>query len=78
MDKNNVTKQYSNGEITVVWQSLKCIHSGNCIKNLPAVFKPKSHPLINVENATTVEIVSTVAKCPSGALSIMESGDKMN
>jgi len=72
MDKNNLTKQYSNGEITVVWQSSKCMHSGNCVKNLPAVFNPKSHPWINVENATTAEIVSAVAKCPSGALSIKE------
>jgi uncharacterized Fe-S cluster protein YjdI len=70
MDKNNLTKEYSNGEITIVWQSGKCIHSGNCVKNLPAVFQPKEQPWIKIANATTVEIVATVAKCPSGALSI--------
>lgn len=72
MDKNNLTKEYSNDEITVVWQSSKCIHSANCVKQLPSVFKPQQHPWINVENATSNEIVATVAKCPSGALSIKE------
>lgn len=34
MDKNNLTKEYTNGEITVVWKSGKCIHSTNCFTNL--------------------------------------------
>lgn len=70
MDKNNLTKDYSNGEITVVWQSDKCIHSGICFGNLPKVFQPKERPWIRVDNATSAEIIDTVAKCPSGALSI--------
>ena len=75
MDKNNVKKEYSNGEITIVWQSGKCLHSGNCVKNLPSVFHPKEQPWIKTEHATTAEIVATVAKCPSGALSIKEQGN---
>lgn len=70
MDKNNITKEYSNGDITVVWQSGKCIHSGNCVKNLSKVFQPKTQPWINLDNATSAEIVEAVGKCPSGALSI--------
>lgn len=70
MDKNNLTKEYTNGEITVVWQSGKCIHSANCIKHLSAVFQPKTQPWIKIDNATSEEIVNAVAKCPSGALSI--------
>lgn len=72
MDKQNIRKEYSNGEVTVVWQSGKCIHSGNCVRNLHKVFNPKISPWINVENGTTEEIIETVKKCPSGALSIME------
>jgi uncharacterized Fe-S cluster protein YjdI len=49
MDKNNITKHYSNGEITVVWQSGKCIHSANCVKNLPQVFNTMARPWIKVE-----------------------------
>jgi uncharacterized Fe-S cluster protein YjdI len=70
MDKNNLVKEYTNGEITVVWQSGKCIHSANCVRNLSAVFKPKEQPWIQMENASSQEILDTVSKCPSGALSI--------
>ena len=70
MDKNNLTKEYSNGDITVVWQSGKCIHSGNCVRNLSSVFQPKEQPWVKIDNATSTEIVAAVSKCPSGALSI--------
>lgn len=72
MDINNIRKEYSNGEITIVWQSGKCIHSGNCVKNLPQVFKPREQPWIQPEGVTTQDIKDAVAKCPSGALSIKE------
>lgn len=70
MDKNAVTKRYSNGEVIVVWQSGKCIHSGNCVKNLKPVFNPKQSPWIQMDNGSSREIKETVAKCPSGALTI--------
>lgn len=70
MDKNNLTKEYSNGEITVVWQSGKCIHSGNCVRNLVAVFQPKERPWIKIDAADSEAIIDAVGKCPSGALSI--------
>ncbi|MCG9909709.1 MAG: (4Fe-4S)-binding protein [Flavobacteriales bacterium] len=69
MDKNNLTKEYSNGEITVVWQSGKCIHSGNCVRNNPAVFKPKEKPWIHMDASETQKIKDAIDKCPSGALS---------
>lgn len=76
MDKTNVKKEYNNGEITIVWQSGKCIHSGNCVKNLPAVFHPREQPWIKFDNASTAELVATVAKCPSGALSFYYNQEK--
>lgn len=63
-------KSYSNGEIIVHWKPEVCIHSGNCARGLPAVFKPREHPWVQVEHATTAEIIRTVDHCPSGALSI--------
>lgn len=76
MDPKNVTKEYTNGEVTVVWQSGKCIHSANCIRNSPKVFNPKQSPWIKTEEGTTAEIVDTVNKCPSGALSFYYNKDK--
>ena len=63
-------KEYSNGEVTIVWKPKLCIHSGVCVKTLPKVYNTKEHPWIKPENATTEELIKQVAKCPSGALSI--------
>ena len=68
MDANNLTKEYTNGEVTIMWQSGKCIHSANCVRNNPKVFKPKEKPWIVAENSTTKKIIETIKKCPSGAL----------
>lgn len=62
-------KEYSNGEITVVWQPDKCIHSTMCFKGLPQVFDPKARPWVSIEGASSEEIMAQVKKCPSGALS---------
>ena len=69
MDKNNLIKEYTNGEVTIVWKSGKCIHSGNFVKNNPEVFRPKEQPWITPEASTTEAIISAINKCPSGALS---------
>ena len=62
------TKEYSNGEVTVVWEAEKCIHSAICVKNLPNVFLPNDKPWIKIDAATTNELVESIKKCPSGAL----------
>jgi uncharacterized Fe-S cluster protein YjdI len=64
------TKHYSNGEITIIWQPSKCIHSGICVKTLPKVYDINARPWIKPENATTQELIEQISKCPSGALSI--------
>ncbi len=69
MDKKEIVKEYSNGELTVVWKPEKCIHSGICVKTLPKVYHPKEKPWIKLEMASTSELKSQINKCPSGALS---------
>lgn len=61
-------KEYSNGEITIVWDSSKCVHAGVCVKMLPKVYNPKARPWITIENATTEELKKQINACPSGAL----------
>lgn len=72
------TKEYSNGEVTVVWEAEKCIHSAMCVKGLPNVFQPKERPWIKIDASTTDKIIETIKKCPSGALSyyMTDSEDK--
>lgn len=66
------TITYKNREITILWKPKACIHSGVCVRTLPDVYDPKARPWIRIENATTQELIDQVAKCPSGALSIMK------
>lgn len=73
MDAKDMNKEYTNGEITVVWQSGKCIHSGNCVRNNPKVFQPKEKPWIKIDANTSESIMKTVDKCPSGALSFYKN-----
>ncbi len=66
------TITYTNGEITVVWQPKKCIHSGVCVRGLQQVFDPGRRPWIDMAAADSQAITDQVSKCPSGALRIAE------
>jgi uncharacterized Fe-S cluster protein YjdI len=68
----DITKKYTNGEVTIVWKPSACIHSRICWNNatgLPEVFNPAERPWIKPEAASTERIIEQVKKCPSGALS---------
>lgn len=69
--------EYTNGELTIIWQPELCQHAGICVKTLPGVYKPKERPWIQIENATTAELIENattaeliaqINQCPSGAL----------
>lgn len=72
---STISKEYSNGEITVVWKPNTCIHSEKCWRGLSSVFQPKSKPWINAEGATSDAITKQVDQCPSGALSWYRNED---
>ena len=67
MDSN--TNTFSNGEITVTYNPNHCINSGNCARQLADVFRTSVIPWINLDAASTSEIIKQIKKCPSGALS---------
>jgi uncharacterized Fe-S cluster protein YjdI len=69
------SKEYSNGEITVIWKPKLCVHSGICARSLPNVYKPKEKPWITPENATTEELIKQINNCPSGALTFKYNND---
>lgn len=62
-------KTYTNGAITIVWKAERCTHSGNCVRGLPDVFKPRERPWINPDAASSEALSKQVDRCPSGALS---------
>jgi len=65
----DITKKYSNGEVTIVWKPALCIHSRNCFTGLSEVFHPQELPWVTPQHATTERIIDQIKKCPSGALS---------
>ncbi|WP_199136729.1 (4Fe-4S)-binding protein [Pedobacter sp. ASV12] len=71
----DITKKYTNGAVTIIWQPAKCIHSGICFRGLPQVFNPTIRPWIEPLGATTEEIIAQVKNCPSGALSYTLNSD---
>ncbi len=71
-----IQKEYTNGELTIVWKPKSCIHAGECVKALPNVYKPKEKPWITIENATTQELKDQIEKCPTGALSYFMNGEE--
>jgi len=74
--EREIIKEYSNGELTVVWKPKKCIHAAECVKALPNVYNPDEKPWIKAENASTEELKAQIAKCPSGALSYYIEGEE--
>jgi len=59
--------------LEVTWDSKVCIHSGNCGKTLPQVFRVEGGKfVIEPSAASDGEVRGAVAKCPSHALKIKE------
>ncbi len=59
--------------LKVSWDSKVCIHSANCVKTLPRVFRIENGKfVIEPSAAPDDEVRATVAACPSGALKIEE------
>ena len=62
------TREYGGAGITVHWDSGRCIHSGNCWRGAPTVFRPADRPWVHLEGADADEVARVIDTCPSGAL----------
>jgi CDGSH-type Zn-finger protein len=63
-------KNYVGRSITIHDNRKICSHAAECVNNLPSVFKLNARPWISPDAAETKEeIINTIKKCPSGALS---------
>ena len=59
---------YETPEITVTFDPNVCVHSGVCLRGLPAVFDVTRKHWVQPELASAEEVAAQVARCPSGAL----------
>ena len=73
-------EDYEGERITIHDNRGICAHSGSCTDGLASVFRLKQEPWIDPNGAALEEIIATVRKCPSGALSYsvdgVEHGDR--
>jgi uncharacterized Fe-S cluster protein YjdI len=72
-------KTYSGPLVDVSFDGELCRHAAECIRGMPSVFDTSARPWIDPRNATTPEqadlLRTVVARCPSGALEIVERPD---
>jgi CDGSH-type Zn-finger protein len=67
-------KSYTVNKITIHDNRKICSHAAECVNNLPSVFQLNARPWINPAGAEMEEIINTIRKCPSGALSYSING----
>lgn len=67
-------KIYAGKKITIHDSRRICSHAAECINSLPSVFKLDARPWIDPDATTPEKIISTIRKCPSGALSYSING----
>jgi uncharacterized Fe-S cluster protein YjdI len=59
---------YETPNVRVTFDPNICLHSGVCLRTLPAVFDIARPRWVRPENADPAAVIAAVAKCPSGAL----------
>jgi CDGSH-type Zn-finger protein len=62
-------REYRGKEITILDNRGVCAHDKSCVRSLPSVFNLDRRPWIDPDGAGVREIIETIEKCPSGALS---------
>ncbi len=66
---------YQTAEITVTFDPELCVHSGHCVRGLPAVFDIRRKRWVRPELAAAGDVAAQVARCPSGALRSYRPGE---
>ena len=65
---NDTLQTYESPHITVHFNRSICSGAAECLHNLPSVFKNASVDWIHPGEAPVADVIATVNKCPSGAL----------
>jgi CDGSH-type Zn-finger protein len=71
---DNQRMTYVGKGITIFDNRALCSHAGFCTEELAAVFRQRNEPWIDPDGAEIAEIIKTIRKCPSGALSYAIDG----
>ena len=74
--KDDARRTYPGKGIVVYDNRSLCAHAGRCTDGLANVFRSGGTPWIDCGGASVAEIIATVQKCPSGALSYSIPGEE--
>lgn len=66
---------YEGDGVTIYDDRSVCAHAGECTDHTPSVWKLGTEPWIDPSGAPAEEIISTVRRCPSGALTHTAPGE---
>ncbi len=61
-------QSYETDDIVVTFDPNVCVHSGVCVRTLPAVFDVRRKQWVAPEAAPAAEVAAMIRICPSGAL----------
>ncbi|RMF58530.1 MAG: hypothetical protein D6746_09615 [Bacteroidetes bacterium] len=61
---------YDGEKITITYDVRRCLHVGECVRGLRAVFDPDRKPWVDPDAADPDAIAEVVARCPTGALHV--------
>jgi CDGSH-type Zn-finger protein/uncharacterized Fe-S cluster protein YjdI len=62
--------EYAGRELTVTFDTARCIHAARCVAGLPAVFNVEARPWVQPDHASADQVASAIRQCPSGALAV--------
>ena len=69
---------YAGRDVTILDNRGICSHAAHCTTGRPVVWRSAIEPWIDADGAAKHEVIETIRKCPSGALSYLEQGQLHN
>lgn len=61
-------KAYTSADVTVYFETRRCLHVAECVRGLPQVFDTAKRPWIQPDQAAAEQVAEVVRRCPTGAL----------
>ena len=60
--------RYEGKDIVLTYDARRCIHAGECVRGLPAVFDPARRPWVVPDEADPAEVADVVRRWLRGSL----------
>jgi CDGSH-type Zn-finger protein len=73
----NKRTAYAGKSVTILDNRAICAHAGFCSDGLKEVFKEEGDPWIDPDGASVAQVIATIERCPSGALSYAIEGKEV-